>query len=481
MARTLPAILVFAVCVALVACRWPALNFPLFWDEMGVYGPSVYYLLENGVDIQPKALDPELSRGHPMLYVFVNAVVAKVFGSSIAVLHAFNLLIACCVLWATFALGKKLFDPTTGAIAAVLLAAQPIFQAQSTLILPEMALALAALGMLHGYLAKLPLLYLLSGIAAVWVKETAIFIPFILITHFLGSLYVKRLPLLHADNLLKICWLAFPWIAFGAFLIVQKHQNGWFLFPYHTSLFDFDPAELLKKLTRFLLFLFFNQGRFLWGFILIIALISAFIRRKLVWPNLIDSPHFPAFSCFLLYGLVLLAFSSTNAYLNRYLLFLFPPLSLVVAHALKAGFTDAWSELPKRFRVVSMPVFLALAFCLPTLAWIMPVRHFVYDEHPAFKQHIALTEMAVQEIMTNNDFEGCHIQCNWPIHTALEDEKAGYRKAPLNFYLLGPSDSLDYRVWLMPGSISNPPSPLHTAVYQVIEHSGMTCTIYECR
>jgi 4-amino-4-deoxy-L-arabinose transferase-like glycosyltransferase len=448
---------------------------------MGVYGPSVFFLLENGVDIQPKALDPELSRGHPMLYVFANAVVAKFFGSSISVLHAFNLFLACTVLWATFALGKKVFDATTGVIGAVLLVSQPIFQAQATLILPEMALALTAIGMLYGYLAKMPVLYLVSGIAAVWLKETAIFIPLILITHFLWGLHQKRLSLLQADALLKIFWLGIPWMAFGAFLWIQKAQNGWFLFPYHTSLFDFDPAELLKKLVRFLLFLFYDQGRFLWGLILLLSLLGAFLRKKLVWSNLVEDTHWPVLSCFFLYSLVLLAFSSTNAYLNRYLLLLFPPLSLVVAYGLKVTFSYAWNNWTGSWHYVVLPASLVLSFSLIALPWLLPTDDFVYDEHPVFKRHIALMEMAVQEVMNREEYDGCHIQCNWPIHTAFEDEQAGYRKDPLNFYLLGPSDTLDFKVWLMPGSIANPPSPQQTSIYQVIEHAGMTCTIYQCR
>ena len=37
-------------------------------------------LIDDGVGIQPKDLPPELSRGHPMGYVFLNAVVAKSVG-----------------------------------------------------------------------------------------------------------------------------------------------------------------------------------------------------------------------------------------------------------------------------------------------------------------------------------------------------------------------------------------------------------------
>lgn len=478
MTRTLPALAVLLLCLFLVACRWPALSFPLFWDELGVYGPSVFYLLENGVDFQPKALDPELSRGHPMLYVFVNALVGAAFGASSVVLHSFNLFIACLVLVGTYMLGKKVFSATTGVLAAALLSVQPVFHAQATLILPEMALALAALGMLYGYLARMPVLYLVSGVAAVWLKETAIFIPMALILHRVLMLRSRRLPLMQINTLLEVLLLIAPWIAFAAFLLLQKIQNGWFLFPYHTGLFDFSPDEVLKKLGRFLAFLLVDQGRFVWGAVVGSSLLLAFRKKRITWNKWVDHPKWEAYTAFFLFGFLLLGFSATNAYLNRYLLLLFPPLALVVADQLKNHFRTAFTAWPSKKRGLIIPVSVIVGFLLLGFPWLLPVKRFVYDEHPVFKRHVVLTQMAVQELMENGEYQGCHVQCNWPMHTALEDEKAGYRLENLPFYLLGPNDTLDYQVWLDPGSYSNPPPLGRSEVMKTIEYHGMSCTIY---
>jgi len=478
MTRILSALPVLLVCLVLVVCRWSALSFPLFWDELGVYGPSVFYLLENGVDFQPKSLDPELSRGHPMLYVFVNALVGSALGANSFVLHAFNLFIACLVLVGTFLLGKRMLGASTGVIAAIILSVQPVFHAQATLILPEMALALAALGMLYGYLARMPWLYLLSGIAAVWLKETAIFIPLALILHRFLVLRLRRVPIIQVSSLLEFLLLGLPWLAFGAFLVLQKVQNGWFLFPYHTGLFDFSPIEVLKKFVRFSKFLLIDQGRFVWGGVLSISLIIAVWKKTISLSKWIDHPKWEIYSAFFLFGVLLVGFSATNAYLNRYLLLLFAPLALVVADqllSLSRTLFLAWSGTKKGWIVSA---FMLVIFLFLGLPWLMPVRKFVYDEHPFFERHLVLTQMAVQEMMENEEYQGCHVQCNWPIHTALEDEKAGYRQGILPFYLLGPNDTLDYQVRLDPGSYAHPPPPNHSEVVKTIEYYGMTCTIY---
>jgi len=478
MTRILPALAILFVCLVLVACRWPALNFPLFWDELGVYGPSVFYLLENGVDFQPKSLDPELSRGHPMLYVYVNALVGSVFGATGVVLHAFNLLIACLVLLGTFALGKKVLGTAIGVLAAAILSVQPIFHAQATLILPEMALALAALGMLYAYLTRMPWMYLVSGVAAVWLKETAIFIPLALIMHRLLTLRLRRVPVAQVGTLLEVLLLSLPWVAFGAFLLLQKVQNGWFLFPYHTGLFDFSPLEVLKKFGRFLKFLLLDQGRFVWSAVLSISLILAVKKKQLSWRKWLDHPYSELYTAFFLFGFLLVGFSATNAYLNRYLLLLFPPLALVVAAQLYSICQTLLMGWPASRRGWVIPTFLLLGFLFLGLPWIIPVRKFVYDEHPFFERHLILTQMAVQEMMENEEYQDCHVQCNWPIHTALEDKEAGYRQTELPFYLLGPNDTLDYQVRLDPGSYSYPPPPNRSEVFKIIEYHGMTCTIY---
>lgn len=458
---------------AVLISRYPALNLPLFWDELGVYGQSVFYLLEHGVSIEPRALDPELSRGHPMLYVFVNALFTSLCGATIFNLHLFNLSIALCLILATYALGKLWVNEWVGCVAAALLAAQPIFHAQATLILPEMSLALAAVGMLYAYHKSYYILYILSGFIAVWIKETAIFIPGALLL-----LELVRFPAYKAQGNLftwfkKTLWIASPWLGFGIFLIIQRAQNGWFLFPYHTSLFDWSPTTILSKLGWYLSFLFYKQGRFLWLILLFVALYRYF-RTSLQSTKI--SNYAPYLSTAFVYVILLLAFSSTNAFLNRYLLLLYPVLAIAVAHSIFYLFQGSNKELHST-KLQSWLVFSVLVIT----PWLIPVKHFVYDEHPRFDRHIELTNMAVRELMEQPIYHGRNIQCNFPLHNALLDDHAGFREDSLPFQIVGPSESVDFIAFIHPGSYDHMPSETRCRVSKIIEHMGMSCTIYECK
>jgi 4-amino-4-deoxy-L-arabinose transferase-like glycosyltransferase len=469
--RLTPGLLVLIV-LTLVFCRWPALEHPLFWDELGVYAPSVYYLLDHGVSIQPSALDPELSRGHPMLYVFSQALLASWLGESSFTLHLINLGMAACVVLSVFFLGRVVFGRAAGLLAAALFCAQPLVHAQATLILPEMSLALAVLWMLIAWYQKRWLLYLLAGLAAVWLKETAMLVPGALVLAETGLWWRGRS---HGERhdlpWSRMALLLAPWLGFVAFLLLQKAQNGWYLFPYHTSLFDFSLDALASKLFRYLRFLFWEQGRWL---VLTVALGLAWqkaLKGQLRQEILANTNSRFAWGAVLVF-LCWLGFSMTNAYLNRYLLALFPLLAVLAGHLLWL----VWQELcVRRYGLWLGGAGLLLMLGLP---WALPVNHFVYDDHPRFDRHLQLTETAVQELVNDEAYRDCLIQCNWPIHTALESDRAGFREQPLPFYLKGPGDKLDYRVWLQPGSADHPPPYDQVEVAKQWEWQGMHCIIY---
>ena len=460
------------ILIGFTLCRLPALHLPLFWDELGVDAPSVFELMENGVDIQPKALDPELSRGHPMLYVFVNALIGSLFGENLVTLHVFNLLISLCVLVSTFFLGRLLFGTMTGLLGAFLLALQPIMHAQATLILPEVSLSLAAIWMLYGYWSNNRLIYVMAGVCAVWLKETAIFIPAALILYELSTLVKSNQTITSRSFISRLFWIGTPWLAFGGFLILQKIQNGWFLFPYHTGLFDLSPGSIFKKLILYLQFLLVNQGRFLWLFWLVIGFVFAYLNRERNKP-ISEFLLSPVYQMAISYIGILVLFSSTNAYLNRYLLLVFPVLAILVAEQI-AQIYLTWKNSPG-LKALSMVTSLALLAVIP---WLLPVKHFVYDEHPVFERQLILTQAVVDELVQNPEYNGCNIQCNWPIQDALKMDYAGYREEILPFYLLGPGDHLDFQIWMMPGSTSNPPPPDQTEIVKVMEYEGMSCTIF---
>src|SRR5215217_8095596 len=89
-------ILVLAV---FIVVKYYDLNIPYFWDELGVYAPGSLKMKESGhIGILPANLDPEYSRGHPLLCFFVHALSFRFFGDTVFVAHATSLFIGCCVL-----------------------------------------------------------------------------------------------------------------------------------------------------------------------------------------------------------------------------------------------------------------------------------------------------------------------------------------------------------------------------------------------
>ena len=131
----------FIALLVFIFYKIPHLYEPLFWDEVGVYGRSVFALIDTEIGFQPKYLEPTMSRGHPMLYVYLTASFTKLFGSNVFAMHLFNLCVSVALLISIFYIGSKLWTKKVGLFAALLLVAQPLFIAQSVLVFPEMMLA----------------------------------------------------------------------------------------------------------------------------------------------------------------------------------------------------------------------------------------------------------------------------------------------------------------------------------------------------
>jgi hypothetical protein len=444
----------------LVVDRWTALPLAFFWDELGVYGRSVYALLDAGVSPWPSALDPELSRGHPMAYVFGQALLASVFGQGRTTLHAINLGIAVLLLGLVARGTRQATGPSAEgriwpwALAATAwLAVQPLYRAQATLVLPEMTLALAVAGMLLAYHRGARWSYLLWGLLAVWTKETAVVVPAALLAdavtgggprEALGGVFARTGETLRS-RMASLAWVAAPWAGFAAFLLVQKAQLGWFFFPYHTSLFDLSAPALADKAERFLRFLFLDQER--WPLLPLWAA-SLWAARRPGWAR---SAWWVVWAW--------LAFSSTNAYMNRYLLPLLPPLAwLAVAGARTwgAAILPLWrrgdGSTRRGLRALSAP------FAIAVLAAPLVYRAegFAYDETPAVADQVTVTRWATIHALKHRDGADS-VAANFPLIYAWGDPRYGYLDGPPPFPRASVAGRADWHYWMSPGSYDHPP------------------------
>jgi len=146
---------------------------PLFWDEAGVYGNGIFRMIERQISMHPSALSPEISRGHPLLFTCIYASYGKLFGDSIFSLRTCSMIFSFLIV---FSIGsfKNFKSNLDWVVPIIMILAQPIFIAQSSLLLPEILLCLLTIITIWAYLNKKLWLYIVAGASIVLTKETGI-------------------------------------------------------------------------------------------------------------------------------------------------------------------------------------------------------------------------------------------------------------------------------------------------------------------
>lgn len=247
--------------LAFVAFKWRYLGLPFFWDEAWVYAPAVKAMYKNGPSLLPDAIDPLLSRGHPLLFHAAGAAWMHVFGTSRTAMHAFALVVSIALLKATYLCGMRIASRQAGLGAALLLVANEMFLAQSAILLPEVLLALTTLLAAWAYVERRPWAYMAAATCALLTKEPALILVLALLAWQL-LLLVVRPPAGHAREGWR--WvgvlLAPVGLVFLLFLY-QYHVFGWFLYPEHVGNFHWVEREVTYNLKLAFTDLFEAQGQ----------------------------------------------------------------------------------------------------------------------------------------------------------------------------------------------------------------------------
>jgi len=313
------------ILVLFILAKLPAMQLPYFWDELGVYSRAGLYLHDNGLGLLPKNLPPELSRGHPLLFSFIHGCGYFIFGDGVVGGHITGLIIALFLLLSIYKIAYYHFDQKTALLSVMLVIVQPVFFAQSILVLPEICLALFMLWAIHYWSIRQYGWYALMSTAAILIKETAIIIPVVVISASIINWLVQR-PRKNMGFQWKQLLVLTPFLIFGLFLIIQRQQNGWYLFPLHGDNVDFKIKKIVEFGIDFMSFTFIEQGRI----VLLVAglIVTILILYKKLW-------HYHRFIVYLIMLFVGgILFSSLNFFMNRYLVFAIIPLIMVFAHLL---------------------------------------------------------------------------------------------------------------------------------------------------
>lgn len=393
------------------------LNVPLFHDELGVYGRAFFYMIDNGPQLLPGGMDHYISRGHPLFFSFFVSSVSLILGGSYIAARAVILVLSLALLLSTYSLAKEFTSKKWALITATCLSFQPLFFAQSTLILPEILLSLLGSLCLLFYLKKSYLMYFVTASLLVLTKETSVVI-FAGIALFEWHKNQFKISFQLIQTIIK--W-SLPSVFFLAFLVIQKYQCGYFLYPYHTNLVSFSLGSLAIRLTLNMVILFLDQGRFILTFAALLVLYKMSTpQKKLFLKNN---------SLLIAVCLMMLLFSSINYFMPRYFLLVIPFYLIIVFNLIqKATYT------PKHL----------LVYFLLSLPFQCNFFIFRNDDNMGYLIVVQNMQESIQELDRITEGKEALVFAQFPEINALDFVHNGYTNNPNYRLTTVYSDSVEY-------------------------------------
>lgn len=411
----LTGVIFLLIAVVLVVFKSQYLALPYYWDELGVYANGAIHLAQHHISILPDALPTDISRGHPLLSYAMFAVPYRLFGLSPVVGHLTSLAFALFLLFAIARFCLRFYNAWAAGLAMIFLAVQPLFIAQSGLVLPEILLAIAMILGLHSFLRGNYWAFALWGSVGIMIKETAIVLPAVV-------LFVEIISWLRGTAPMgkRFRWILFlvPLLAYGSFLLIQKQVNGWYFFPLHTGLIDLSWSSIQEKLSLSTDFLFVKQGRqvlsiAILGSIFLAMLWVAFRHKRIPLQGImrLNKVDF-TLGVFLL---AFLSFTVINFYMDRYLV-----SALVIVCIL---FARIVTLLPRDLVPIKVLVVLSAFWAMQ---YVMPGK-FNYDVDLSYVEEIRVLQQEVTWL-ESNEYRDSTMYCGFPAYYALTNEQAGYLK-----------------------------------------------------
>ncbi|MEM6800602.1 MAG: hypothetical protein AAF696_04310 [Bacteroidota bacterium] len=419
-------LLFFLAGLLFVWAKWQDLFLPLYWDEIGVYGPGILYMLDNGISMLPSSLDPELSRGHPLFFYALFASWVKLFGYSLFNLHLLSLLISLGLFASVFHMAKEISSPAFSLIVSIWLMIQGVSLAQASLALPEVLLALELLWALYFFYKKRMALFILTASLALLTKESALVLPIACACWYMGNVFIGKISFS-----LKKTGISFaPLLSYLIFLAIQKQTYGWYFFPYHMELVNLDLGVILEKLGDYIKWSFWDQGRFIYTAFTLSGYIFFLLTKKKTDLSFI--------SLLFLFLLGFLAFSALNVYMDRYVYAIFPILALFTAHILK-HVENKYTSI-----IIGTLLFCATPFSFQT------TKGFRFDVDINYREYVQLQKEAstfIEEFIPPNE----PFLANWPLYNGFLDPRFGFVKdTNHNKAWVAPNDSMEFRALLVP-------------------------------
>jgi 4-amino-4-deoxy-L-arabinose transferase-like glycosyltransferase len=419
----LPSLTLFPIlfiCVAL--SHFTLLHLPYYWDEGGYYIPAAFDFYHHGW------LVPHFTNAHPPLpNIFIGSL-WHIVGVHIVATRLLVAAFAAAALLAVFRLTQRLLDAPSALAVTLLLAAYPIFFAQSTLAHADIFSAAFTLWAFALYLPaqiapiprhRIAISALFS--LAVLSKETAIFQPAALAAlqlYFL--LRDRKSPALRREHLRWVAALSFPLLPLIA----------WYAYHHHVTGFTFGNPEYLRyNATANLTAAHFSQAiryRFLHLFWqrniwlpIVLALACTFLLRRAAAPRSLAPST--------LLTLIILIFANWigfsilgGALLTRYLLPVYPLILLLCVDIWRSR-TEWWPGL----------VVLTFAVFLSGL-WINPPTSFAPEDTLTYRDMIVAHQLAIDYVAQH--FPDATVLTAWPVAADLFRPELGYVSHPIKAF-----------------------------------------------
>jgi len=221
------------VLILFIMTKIPSLLLPYYWDESWPYAPAIIQMSHHGASLLPTAVEPLLSRGHPLFFHFSAALWIKVFGSTFKSLHAFALFISVLFLITIYEAGYRIFNSRVAFIALLLVATDVFFFVQSTFVLFEVLVAFLCFFSIYLYVRGRYFYATIALSALFLTKESGLIAGFIIGIDALIALFNAKEQL--NVRLLRLMPVTIACIVIGLFFILQKHYNGWYVFPLYSE------------------------------------------------------------------------------------------------------------------------------------------------------------------------------------------------------------------------------------------------------
>lgn len=400
-----------ALAASLVITHLPLLRLPYFWDEAGYYIPAARDLLLDGSLIPQSTI----SNAHPPLVMAYLALSWKLFGYSPLVTRVAMLLNAAFALLGVFELARQVAERGVAIASTICVAVYPVFFAQSSLALVDLAAAGLTFWGLRSYVRRE------FGRAAFWftlaalAKETAIIAPLALLLWEA----IQEWRSSKSCESLRWLWLLSPVVPLA----------GWFAFHHARTGYVFGNPEFLRynvsatlQLLR-ILFAFVRRGWQLFGHMNLLVLTVAAVLAMMFAPirdsgrerERIAVSDQLAFAVVIAAYWVLLSFIG-GAVLARYML---PAVPLVIIICVSTI----------RRRVRAWPVVIAL-ICAAFVGGLFfnPPYVFAPEDNLAYSDYVRLHQDAAAFLQHQET--SSTVLTAWPASDELNRPWLGYVNSP---------------------------------------------------